>query len=72
MLLSSFESSFIAFAFPSSTTVLFNSIILTGFSLTTVSFAPLVLNTNFPLIKLAIKIRTGKWARPLITILVSE
>jgi len=48
---------FIAYAFP---------------SLTTVSFVSSVLIPNLPFIKLAIKIRTGTWDRPPITILVSE
>ena len=63
---------FIASAFPSLTTVSFTSIILTSSPLTTVSFVSSVLIPNLPFIKLAIKIRIGTWARPPITILVSE
>jgi len=54
------------------TTVFFSSIILTGSSLTTVSFVSSVLIPNLSFIKLAINIRIGTWARPPITILVSE
>ena len=59
-------------AFPSLTTVSFNSIILSGSYLTKLSVASSVLIPNLPLIKLAIKIRIGTWARPPITIIVSK
>ena len=36
------------------------------------TFASWVIISNLPLMKFAIKIRTGTWARPPITILVSE
>ena len=66
------EISFIASAFPSLNRVFFTSTILTGSPLTPVSYVSSVLIPNLPFIKLAIKIRTGTWARPPITILVSE
>tara|TARA_B100000524_G_scaffold91654_1_gene43135 strand:- start:76 stop:276 length:201 start_codon:yes stop_codon:yes gene_type:complete len=64
--------SFIALVFSCLNTVSFNSITLTASSLITVSIASYFLTPNLPLMKLAIKIRIGTWAKPTIAIFVSE
>mgnify|MGYP007000097867 CR=1 len=52
--------------------VFFASITLTGSSLDIVSITYSISAPKIPLIKEAIKIRTGTWAKPPITVLISE